>query len=69
MIFSSTASFSQQPPAQEKSPQYQQHSQQHHKGITVTVKTFENEEVGILTGNNLVILFNINQVELCHIVQ
>ena len=58
---SSTTSFSQQQQPKETSPQYEQ--QQHHKGIIVTVKTFENEEVGILArDNNLVILFNINQV-------
>lgn len=59
---SSTASFSQQQLPQETPTQ-----QQHHKGITVTVKTFENEEVGILAGGkNLVILFNINQVWIRH---
>ena len=58
---SSTASFSQQQPPQETSQRYEQ--QQQHKGISVTVKTYECEEVGILArDNNLVILFNINQV-------
>ena len=58
---SSTASFSQQQPPQETSQRHEQ--QQQHKGITVTVKTYESEEVGILArDNNLVILFNINQV-------
>ena len=45
----------------------QQQTQQQRKGMKVNIKTFENEEVGIMTGGNgLVVLFHINQVWINH---
>ena len=41
--------------------------QPQHAGVKVTVKTFENEEVGILSGSSHVtVLFHVNQVWICH---
>ena len=41
--------------------------QPQHAGVKVTVKTFENEEVGILAGSSHVtVLFHVNQVWICH---
>ena len=41
--------------------------QPQHAGVKVTVKTFENEEVGILVGSSHVtVLFHVNQVWISH---